>query len=79
MINLIKNKDFIKGVALYGNSPQNDNTHLMEVFEAYRSIDDTVEAIAECATCQRPYENAFKIILAYCELNKWFEVDKKKK
>ena len=76
---LKKNKDFIIGVALYGNSPQKDNTHLLEVFAEYNTIDPTVEVLAECATCLKPYENAFKIILAYCESKNWFEVEKKKK
>lgn len=75
MQNLIKNKEFIIGVALYGNSPQKDNIHLKEVFEAYNSIDNTVETLAECSTCNEPYKNAFKIILAYCESKNWFQND----
>ena len=75
MQNLIKNKDFIIGVALLGNSPQNDNIYLKEVFESYNSIDSTVEVLAECSTCQKPYEKPFKIILAYCESKNWFEND----
>ncbi len=75
MQKLKKNKEFIIGVALYGNSPQKDNIHLQEVFEAYNSIDSTVEVLAECATCNQPYKNSFKIILAYCESQNWFEND----
>lgn len=76
---LQKNKDFITAVALHGISPQKDNIHLLEIFKAYQEIDSTVEVIAECSTCQRPYENAFKIILAYCESQNWFDVPKKSK
>lgn len=71
---LIQNKDFITGVALLGLSPQRDNTTVKAILEAYKESakDDTLEAQHGCATCARPFENSFKVILAYCESKDWF-------
>jgi len=76
---LLKHKDFIYAVARLGLSPQHDNTILKEVIEAYDEIDPTVGSVAlsMCATCSKPYENAFKTILAYCENENWFNPEMK--
>lgn len=69
---LIQNKDFITAVAKLGLSPQRDNTTVKAILDAYKSIDDTLEALHGCATCTRPFESSFKVILAYCENANWF-------
>lgn len=78
-INILKkHKDFIIGVAKLGNSPSKGNLTVAEIFEAYKEIDSTTEVLADCATCDNIYRNSFKIILAYCEKENWFETKIKK-
>jgi CMP-N-acetylneuraminic acid synthetase len=67
---LVKHQDFITAVAIHGSSPERDNTVVREILDAYNKIDDTVEVVAACATCDKPFEKPFKIILAYCQTNK---------
>lgn len=75
---LLENKDFITGVARYGVAPQRDNTIVKSILTAYSTIDDTVEVMAGCATCNKPFEAPFKIILAYCEDKNWFDLSTSK-
>ena len=80
MESLIKNKDFIKAVALHGLSPQAGNDIVSEVLEAYREIDPTAEVLVECATCNNIYTGTFRIVYAYCESVNWFtQIPKKTK
>lgn len=72
---LVENQDFIKGVALLGLAPQKDSTTVKAVLEAYKPIDDTLEALHGCATCSKPFEASFKVILAYCEAANWFQAE----
>ena len=72
MDTLIKHKDFIKGVALHGLNPQVGNDNVLEVLEAYKTIDSTADVLVECATCNNIYAGTFKLIYAYCESVNWF-------
>lgn len=69
---LIKNKEVITAVALYKLNPDKSSTVIKEILEAYKEIDNTLEALHGCATCQHPFENSFKVILAYCDSVNWF-------
>lgn len=75
---LLKHKDFIEQVAKGNLAPQLKNDIVTEIINAYSNIDNTIEVLAECATCQYIYQNSFKIILAYCQSVNWFEVVVKK-
>lgn len=76
---LLANQEFIIGVARYGLTPQRDSTTVKAVLDAYKNIDDTLEALHGCATCTKPFEGAFKVILAYCDSVNWFVKVKNKK
>lgn len=75
---LIKNKEFIEGVALHGNSPQADNSTALSIITAYNDIDSTVEVLHGCASCNNIFLNSFKIILAYCQSVNWFQPSESK-
>lgn len=70
---LIKQKNFIEGVALHGLNPQQGNDNVISILDAYKEIDSTAEVLAECATCKNIYTGTFRIIYAYCESVNWFE------
>jgi uncharacterized membrane-anchored protein len=70
---LLKHKDFITMVAKDLINPAKGNDNIVEILSSYNEIDTTVEMLTECSTCQNIYTTPFKIILAYCESNSWFE------
>ncbi len=69
---LLKHKDFIWATSRDLIAPTKGHDKVNEVLTAYHKIDETVAVLSECSTCQNIYKDSFKIILAYCESEAWF-------
>jgi len=76
MNTLEKNRGFIEMVARDIIRPDSSQQLVKDVLDAYSKIDDTVEVLAECSTCENKYKKSFSIILAY--MNKPKETKSKK-
>lgn len=70
MHTLLKNKEFIQGMAL-GNCPNPDNEILLEVVEAAKEFNIVENWVC---TCEPSFDKWVKDLVDYCEANIWNEL-----